>query len=168
MQTTIVFFNEREFKVTTKRGEVLAGFLTLEPADTEKARRQVAELIAYAFDTSQSLNEGLRTVDTGRVDRLTTGIKLETLVGPAEAHRRRIGASIRALRESKGMSARELAFLTHIDASNLSKIEQGKHAVNLDTLNKIAHILDAQVEIVPLVDDGFPRTRFMQIHDYWD
>lgn len=63
-------------------------------------------------------------------------------------HRERIGAKIRLLREKKGMEAKQLATITNIDASNLSRIEQGKYSVGLDILSKISQALGAKVDLI--------------------
>lgn len=64
-------------------------------------------------------------------------------------NRSRIGTSIRTIRENKNMEAKELARKADMDAANLSRIEQGRFSTGVDTLGKIAHALDAKVEIVP-------------------
>ena len=64
--------------------------------------------------------------------------------------RERIGAKIRLLREKKGMEAKQLSILTNIDASNLSRIEQGKYSVGLDILAKISLALGAKVDLVEI------------------
>lgn len=64
--------------------------------------------------------------------------------------RERIGASIRALREKKGMEAKQLSILTNIDAANLSRIEQGRYSVGLDILAKITQALGAKIDLVEL------------------
>ena len=62
--------------------------------------------------------------------------------------RKRIGEKIRELRRENNMEAKELARRIGIDASNLSRIEQGHYSVGFDTLNKIANALGAKVDLV--------------------
>lgn len=62
--------------------------------------------------------------------------------------RQRIGARIKELRQKQNIDARSLALRAGIDASNLSRIEQGHYSVGLDILAKIANALNARVEIV--------------------
>ena len=50
------------------------------------------------------------------------------------------------------MEAKELAKRAGIDASNISKIEQGKYSVGFDILTKVAWELEARLELVPLKD----------------
>ena len=62
--------------------------------------------------------------------------------------RQRIGTRIKELRQKQNIDARTLAIRAGIDASNLSRIEQGRYSVGLDILAKIANALNARVEIV--------------------
>ncbi len=66
-----------------------------------------------------------------------------------DQERIRIGNSIKTIRDDLGMEAKELARKSDMDASNLSRIEQGKFSTGIDTLCKIATALDARVEIIP-------------------
>lgn len=60
----------------------------------------------------------------------------------------RIGARIKELRQKQRIDAKTLALRAGIDASNLSRIEQGHYSVGFDILSKIAYALNASVEIV--------------------
>lgn len=60
----------------------------------------------------------------------------------------RIGARIKELRQKQKIDAKTLAVRAGIDASNLSRIEQGHYSVGFDILSKIAYALNASVEIV--------------------
>ena len=62
--------------------------------------------------------------------------------------RKRIGERIRELRKKKNLDAKAVASRAGIDASNLSRIEQGHYSVGLDILSKIASALGARVDIV--------------------
>ncbi|MBR4840723.1 MAG: helix-turn-helix transcriptional regulator [Paludibacteraceae bacterium] len=66
----------------------------------------------------------------------------------ADTERLRIGARIRELRRKQNIDAKTLALRAGIDASNLSRIEQGHYSVGLDILAKIANALNAQINIV--------------------
>lgn len=68
--------------------------------------------------------------------------------------RLRIGLRIRELRKEKNIEAKTLAQIANIDAANLSRIEQGRYAVGLDVLSRIALVLGAKVE---LADFGEPK-----------
>ena len=147
MATKVEFINDEQVKVVTKRGEELIGYLRTIPAKTEEDKEKVIDIVYRAFDTTDTCTEAMNFVSLCAVDRLLIGMVFDFVVTPIEAQRKRIGQRLRELREAKGMSARELAFMTRIDPSNFSKIEQGKHAVGVDTLNKIAYYLDAEVQI---------------------
>lgn len=69
-------------------------------------------------------------------------------VGTWYLDRARIGARIREMREERDMEAKELAKLAGIDASNLSRIENGKYSVGFDVLSKIAAALGKKVDFV--------------------
>lgn len=147
METSVEFINDTQVKVITKRGEELIGYLRIAPAQTEEDKSKVIEVVRNAFESSLSCAEAMNYISICGIDRLLFGMVFDYVVNPIEAQRRRIGRRLRELREAKGMSARELAFMAKIDPSNFSKIEQGKHAVGIDTLNKIAYYLDAEVQI---------------------
>lgn len=147
METKVEFINDIQLKVITRRGEELIGHLQIAPAKTDKEKAKVVKTVSHAFESTESCAEAMNYITVLSVDRLMFGMVFEFIVTPIEAQRIRIGKRLRELREAKGLSARELAFMTRIDPSNLSKIEQGKHAVGVDTLNKIAYYLDAEVQI---------------------
>ena len=67
-----------------------------------------------------------------------------------DKERIRIGNRIKELRKEQGLEAKELAQKIGIDAGNLSRIEQGRFSVGLDTLNKIASVLGMSIDFVPL------------------
>ena len=66
--------------------------------------------------------------------------------------RKRIGQKIKELRRENNMEAKTLAMRVGIDASNLSRIEQGHYSVGFDTLNKIANALGAKVDLVRAIE----------------
>ena len=58
------------------------------------------------------------------------------------------GASLRAIREAKGLSQEDLSFDANIDQSTLSKVERlGPHVMSWGKIVKIAAALDCLVEI---------------------
>lgn len=61
-----------------------------------------------------------------------------------------MGARIKELRAKKGMTIEQMAAATGISPTNISKIENGKQAANLDTLYRIAYALDAKIDIIPV------------------
>jgi transcriptional regulator with XRE-family HTH domain len=72
-----------------------------------------------------------------------------------ENSRKRIGEKIRKLRLNKGLSKRKLADLTDISSASVARMEAGRHSVGIDTLAKIAEVLDCRLEIV---ENGKLRT----------
>ena len=64
--------------------------------------------------------------------------------------RQRIGERIKELRKKRNIDAKSLAERIGIDASNLSRIEQGHYSVGFDILSKIANALNAKVDIVEI------------------
>jgi transcriptional regulator with XRE-family HTH domain len=65
-----------------------------------------------------------------------------------ENSRKRIGRRIEELRLMKGYTKQKLAKLTNISSASVTRMEAGRHSVGIDTLSKIAHVLDATLEIV--------------------
>ena len=61
--------------------------------------------------------------------------------------REKIGAELRALREAKGLTTRELAELAGLDHSHIAKIERGTYNLRIDTLDKVASALGAEIKI---------------------
>ena len=58
-----------------------------------------------------------------------------------------LGLAVRSLRETKGMSRRELARAAGISESYLKKIENGHRNPGLETYQKITEVLDADIAI---------------------
>ena len=65
-----------------------------------------------------------------------------------QATRDRIGLRIATLRKSAGMTQEELARRAGVDRGNLSRIEAGRYAVTLETVQAIATALGMTVDIV--------------------
>lgn len=58
-----------------------------------------------------------------------------------------LGFAVRSLRETKGMSRRELACAVGISESYLKKIENGHRNPGVETYQKIMKVLDADIAI---------------------
>lgn len=153
MNTTVEFTDDCHIKVITKRGEELKGTFPA-PVKQKKNREKAIDLIAQAFEVCDTMVEARNLIAMSCMNMAELmvfgGVLFDYIVTPSEADRKRIGTMLRKLREAQDLSARELSFLAHIDPANLSRIEQGKHAVGIDTLNKLAYYLDAEVQIVPI------------------
>lgn len=61
--------------------------------------------------------------------------------------RERIGAQLRELRESKGMTQQKLADMVGRQKSTISKIEGGKFNASIDLLSEILHPFDSRLII---------------------
>jgi transcriptional regulator with XRE-family HTH domain len=64
------------------------------------------------------------------------------------SNRKRIGKRIEELRLMKGFTKQKLAKLTDISSASITRLEAGRHSMGIDTLAKIANVLDATLEIV--------------------
>ncbi len=61
--------------------------------------------------------------------------------------RKRIGENIKALRQERGYSTRQLAELTGLTHSHIVRIEAGRYNVGIDTLEKLFTKLGAKIVI---------------------
>jgi len=64
--------------------------------------------------------------------------------------RMRIGKRIAELRMLRGISQRELARRTGIEAGNLNRIEAGRYSTGIDILDAIATELGTELDFKPL------------------
>lgn len=62
--------------------------------------------------------------------------------------RKRIGKRIYDLRMQKGMTQVQLSEATGVHQPNIARIEAGRYAANLDTLERIAKALGCSVDFV--------------------
>ncbi len=62
--------------------------------------------------------------------------------------REELGSKLRELREGERLTLQQVAELSGVDYSHISKIERGVYAGSIDTLSKIASAMGARVEIV--------------------
>ena len=65
-----------------------------------------------------------------------------------QATRERIGQRIAQLRKLAGMSQEQRAFRAGLQRSHVSRIEAGKYAVTLETIQAIAEALYMTVDII--------------------
>lgn len=63
--------------------------------------------------------------------------------------RTRIGLQLRALREAKGLSTRELAAASGLSHSHIVRIESGRYGFAIDTLDILCNALGATIIIEP-------------------
>ena len=65
-----------------------------------------------------------------------------------QATRDRIGLRITSLRKSKGLTQEQLADMAGLQRTHVSRIEAGRYAVTLETIEAIAEALGMTVDIV--------------------
>ncbi|MGE4568558.1 MAG: helix-turn-helix transcriptional regulator [Bacteroidales bacterium] len=64
------------------------------------------------------------------------------------AERARMGRNVAALRKERGISQVEMARLTGLDQSHISRIEAGRYNVTFDVLHQLASVLGMRIELV--------------------
>ena len=74
-----------------------------------------------------------------------------------QATRERIGQRIASLRKLAGYTQEELAQRAGIQRTHLGRIEAGKYAVNLETLQAIAEALGMTLDIIHPDLQGFVK-----------
>lgn len=62
--------------------------------------------------------------------------------------REELGVLLADLRHKKGLTVRQLAELTGIGFSYISKIERGKYNAGIDIIGKLCDALGAKIEII--------------------
>lgn len=79
-----------------------------------------------------------------------------------QATRDRIGLRIAALRKMAGLSQEQLSERAGLQRTHISRIEAGKYAVTLETIQAIAEALGMTVDIIdPALQDLAPLKRLM-------
>jgi transcriptional regulator with XRE-family HTH domain len=59
-----------------------------------------------------------------------------------------IGRRVAEIRQSKGLSIRQLAEASGVNFANIYKIENGKYNVSIDILGKICDALDCKIDVI--------------------
>jgi len=72
--------------------------------------------------------------------------KVDMKAHPPRRIHKQVGARIRKLRESKGLTRMELAQACHLGPGYLGKIERGDHNIKLTNLAKIVKNLDTTIQ----------------------
>ena len=77
-----------------------------------------------------------------------------------QSTRERIGKRIAQLREAKGWTQEELSELAGLQRTHVSRIENGRYAVTLETIQAIAEALGMTVDIIdPVLATVAPMQR---------
>ena len=145
MFTNVSFIDETTLLVVDKEGERFK--INFHFPFPKTRQEEVAMFISDSFDRNfqPDKSEMVYFVLCDVMNSLGCGFASWTSDRVEE--RKRIGARIKEIRESKKMEARKIAQLAGIDPANLSKIEAGKYSVGVDILSKIASVIGARVEI---------------------
>lgn len=61
--------------------------------------------------------------------------------------REKIGRRIAEIRQTKGLTIRQLAEMSGVNFANIYKIENGKYNVSIDILGKICDALGCRIEL---------------------
>lgn len=151
----INFVTETRVKVELPDNTYIAVFatnynyLTTIQGDRHFIRLMEAEFTNNMFALPRpDFNTGVRNINA---ELYRNGYEMMLFLLPDQdkmEERQRIGARIKELRQKQNIDARSLALRAGIDASNLSRIEQGHYSVGLDILAKIANALNAQIDII--------------------
>lgn len=144
--TKVTFLDNSTINVVALDGETFTLKTYLPVPKNEQ--QDIARLLAYCFEENFS-DDKTSMVYWVLMDTLSNaGFSFYYAGSDRSEDRRYIGSRIRQLREKKGMEAKLLAKLAHIDAANLSRIESGQYSVGLDVLSRIANALGAKVDLI--------------------
>lgn len=151
-KSVVAFIDELKAKVELTNGETwIVGFPT--PSNFFSGEKFILQL-GWEFDLFWGVNGSIegdfRLINA---ELYKAGYEMMTFVvlEPQKTEeRKRIGERIKELRKKRNLDAKTLASRVGIDASNLSRIEQGRYSVGFDILSKIANTLHAKVDIVDL------------------
>jgi len=80
--------------------------------------------------------------------------ELRGFAGPSRIGSMKIGQTLRQIREAQGSTLEDVAYLAQTTASNLSRIERGRHGCSPDMLERIAQALSMTVADIYRLEDG--------------
>jgi DNA-binding Xre family transcriptional regulator len=151
-RSKVSFIDDLRAKVELENGETwIVGFPT--PFNYLSGEHFI-QLLGWAFDLywgfKGTIEDDFRQIN-GMLYQDGYEMMFFIVLEPKRSEeRKRIGERIRELRKKRNLDAKSLAARIGIDASNLSRIEQGHYSVGLDILSKIATALNSKVDIVEL------------------
>lgn len=150
-RSKVSFIDHIRAKVEMPNGETwIVGFAS--PYNS-LAGEHFIQLLGWAFDlywNLKGIDADIRAINTMLYQDGYEMIAFAVMEPKRSEERKRIGERIKELRKKKNLDAKTLASRIGIDASNLSRIEQGHYSVGFDILSKIANALNAKVDIVEL------------------
>jgi len=141
-----IFLDSITINVTAFDGEmfVLKAYLPV----PKQEQQTIANLLAHYFDEVFSDDKTRMVYGVLMKMMAYEGFSFYLVGSDRSEERKRIGAKIRRLRESKGIEAKQLAMMANIDPANLSRIEKGRYSVGFDILSKISDSLGVKVDLV--------------------
>lgn len=152
-RSKVTFINPNKAKVELTNGETyFVGFPG--PYSYISGGNHLIQLLGWLFDlywgTQGSFEKDCRIINS-RLYEDGYDMMIFVVMEPKRSEeRQRIGERIKELRKKRNIDAKSLAERIGIDASNLSRIEQGHYSVGFDILSKIANALNAKVDIVEI------------------
>lgn len=149
-RSKVSFIDEKKAKVELENGETwIVGFPT--PLNYLSGEHFI-QLLGWSFDLYWGVKgtiEGDFRLINGSLYQDGYEMMIFIVMEPKRSEeRKRIGERIKELRKKRNLDAKSLAMRIGIDASNLSRIEQGHYSVGFDILSKIATALNAKVDII--------------------
>lgn len=150
-ESSAQIISRREVEVTAPDGEVFSVYCQIGRLINTETRNYELHSLELLFDKNYSLDKECMIQNIWR-EALQFGIGNVIGISSGTCHtdRAKIGARIREIRDERGIEAKDLAKLAGIDASNLSRIENGKYSVGFDILAKIATALGKKVDFIDL------------------
>ena len=79
-----------------------------------------------------------------------------------------LGKNIRYIRESKGVSQKDMALLAGFTPAYLGYLERGQKNPSVDLVQKIAAALDTEAYKLFLIKSDIPTELTQLIHSIWD
>lgn len=142
--------DSKTVEVIAPDGEVFQVLCQVGKYISQETRDYELHVIESIFDKNYSNDKELMINNIWR-DAVLNGISFIGISpGDRQCERTRIGHRIRQIRETRGIEARDLAKLAGVDASNLSRIENGKYSVGIDVLSRIAASLGKKLDLVDI------------------
>lgn len=150
-KSKVTFINPNKAKVELTNGETyLVGFPG--PYSYISGGDHLIQLLGWLFDlywgTQGSFEKDCRIINSRLYEDGYDMMYYVVMEPKRSEERQRIGERIKELRKKRNLDAKSLAERVGIDASNLSRIEQGHYSVGFDILSKIASALNAKVDFV--------------------
>ena len=120
-------------------------------ADFDEKEKEAKEFIESIKRAKNNVKDGLLVPMFAMlpedIEYVSLTIRQRTMI-KNQQERQRVGQRIAELRTAKGMTQSDLADRTGILRPHISRIEQGKYSVGLDTLAVIAEALGCTIDFI--------------------